>query len=671
MNLIKSFNFEFLKENIKKSTGLVILLSLVVPVFTLLVIILGINNTENIVVTNKTPLLIINFIGMYIIPVLISFVLFGYVYKKSSVDFINSKPINRKSIFITNTIGGILLITAIQLITAIILIVCNFVLPKVIIFPELVIDIFVMMWVSYVFVFLATNIAMSLSGTFLTQIVLTMLILFLIPFCMDGFNKFSRYDNSKLSSTLSSSLENDVNNKLYADSDYTMPYQVFHTALFYNYYSEFDWYSTTNILKMVVLGIIYFIVGMKLFQKRKMENNEQSFFNEKIHILVKALTMLPVFILLNIIKAEMEVNIFIVALIITYYFVYDFIVKRKIKFRKSLGYLVITLIILQITCVAGEKIRDSIPEKIITSSDIAEVKFNSYNYGLYNDNNEYLDYIENKEIISFLIDAVSKYDNLKNGVSMYGKSNDSDGTILDEDGKSIDEGCFLTTTFKLKSGKILYANLIISKEDMKKINELIKQDENYKKLLKDKLITNNKELIIAETYILKDEEKNQVINEIEQTVNNYSFDELSNVSSTDGACINKYYYKNHKLNVISIKDSNSPKILEIVSKYTNKECNSIISNRDKNWYPNFSVIPKSTGERIYINNFDNEFIEFIKKDKDEKFDTSKPYYVITSNTMGKGIYYYTNNIEEIDKLIEVEMEEQNYWENNPDVKIKQ
>ena len=178
MNLIKSFNFEFLKENIKKSTGLVILLSLVVPVFTLLVIILGINNTENIVVTNKTPLLIINFIGMYIIPVLISFVLFGYVYKKSSVDFINSKPINRKSIFITNTIGGILLITAIQLITAIILIVCNFVLPKVIIFPELVIDIFVMMWVSYVFVFLATNIAMSLSGTFLTQIVLTMLILF-------------------------------------------------------------------------------------------------------------------------------------------------------------------------------------------------------------------------------------------------------------------------------------------------------------------------------------------------------------------------------------------------------------------------------------------------------------------------------------------------------------
>lgn len=669
MNLIKSFNFKFLKENIKKSTGLVILLSLVVPVFTLLVIILGINNTENIVVTNKTPLLIINFIGMYIIPVLISFVLFGYVYKKSSVDFINSKPINRKSIFITNTIGGILLITAIQLITAIILIVCNFVLPKVIIFPELVIDIFVMMWVSYVFVFLATNIAMSLSGTFFTQIVLTMLILFLIPFCMDGFNKFSRYDNSKLST----SLENEANSKLYADSDYTMPYQVFHTALF-NYYSEFDWYSTTNILKMLVLEIIYFIVGMKLFQNRKMENNEQSFFNEKIHILVKALTMLPVFILLNIIKAEIEVNIFIVALVITYYFVYDFIVKRKIKFRKSLIYLVITLIILQITCVAEEKIRDAIPEKIITSSDIAEIKFNQYNYGLYNDNNEYHDYIENKEIISLLVDAVSKYDNLKNGVSMYGKtvdSEDADGTILDEDGKAIDEGCFLNTTFKLKSGKLLYGNLIISKADMKKINELIKQDENYKNILKDKLITNNKELIIAETYILKDEEKNQVINEIEQTINNYSFDELSNISSTDGACINKYYYKNHKLNVISIKDSISPKILEIVSKYTNKECNSIISNRDKNWYPNFSVIPKSTGKRIYINNFDNEFIEFIKKDKDEKFDTSKPYYVITSNTMGKGIYYYTNNIEEIDKLIEVEMEEQNYWENNPDVEIKQ
>lgn len=660
MNLIKSFNYNYLKENIKKSAGLIMLLSIVVPVFTLLVIILGINNTESIVVSDKTPLLIINFIGMYVIPVLISFVLFGYIYKKKSVDFINSKPINRKSIFVTNTIGGIILITVIQLITAIILLICNLILPKIIIFPGLVIDIFVIMWVSYVFVFLATNIAMSLSGTFLTQIVLTMLILFLVPFCMDGFNRFSRYSNYRFDSIL----ENGNYNKLMQDSNYTMPYQVFHTIVSFNYDSDFDWYSTTNIFKMIIIGIIYFIVGMKLFQRRKMENNEESFFNEKIHILVKALTMLPVFILLNIIKADKEVNIFIVALLITYYFVYDFIVKRKIKFKKSFAYLIVTLIILQGICIAGDKVRSFIPDKIITNSDIAKIDVNLLGYSnMYDYYNEFNTYIENKEVIDALLEAINKFN----------YTTDSKTVLYDDsrDITNLDRGVCLNLKLKLNSGKKLYGNVMVSTKDMEKIKELIKQDENYKNALKNKLLENGKEVIVSNTIILKDEEKKQVLSDIEQVVNKSGFDELLNISSTDGAKIKKYYYKNHKLCVINVKDSLTSKTLEIVSKYANNECISIINNKDKNWYPNFSIVPKSTDERLYINNVNDEIFQFIKENKDEEFDTSKPYYVITSNTMGKIIYYYTNKVDKVNKLIELEMEKQNYFENNPNIEIKQ
>ncbi len=665
MNLIKSFNFNYLKENIKKSAGLIILLSLIVPVFTLLVVILGINNPERVIVTDKSPLLIINFIGMYIVPVLISFVLFGYIYKKNSVDFINSKPINRKTIFITNTIGGILLITIIQLITAIILLVCDLILPKVIIFPEMIFDIFVMMWVSYVFVFLATNIAMSISGTFLTQIVLTMLILFLVPFCMDSFNRFSGYSTY----VLDTQTENGFYNRLITDSNYTMPYRIIHEIMhFYNYNIEFDWYSTTSILKMIILGIIYFIVAMKLFQKRKMENNEESFFNEKIHILVKALTMFPIFILLNIIKADKEFNIFILALIVTYYFVYDFIVKRKIKFKKSFGYLLLTLIVLQGICMAENKLINFVPKKIITSSDIAKINLSNYYSTMYNDEHELIDYIENREIIDTLLDAVSKFNANTYGVVT---NNETDGIIVDEKGEKEDTGSFFRVNMKLKSGKNVYGNLIISIKDKQKIEELIRQDENYKQTLKNNILKNNKELIISTTNILKGEEKKQVISEIEQVVNNYSFDELLNISSTDGACINKYYYKNHKLNIIGIKDNITPKVLQIVSKYTNEECNYIINNREQNWYPNFSIVPKNTGVRLYINNVNENIFKFIKENKDEKFDSSKPYYVIISNTMGKAIYYYTNKVEEIDKLINIEMERQNYFENNLDIEIKQ
>lgn len=118
MNLIKSFNFKFFKENVKKSKGAIALLVLIVPIFITLITILCLNDS-NVNVPSKGSFLFINFIGMYFIPVLMSSALFGYVYKKKSVDFINSQPINRKTIFVTNTIGGIVLITIIQLLTAV------------------------------------------------------------------------------------------------------------------------------------------------------------------------------------------------------------------------------------------------------------------------------------------------------------------------------------------------------------------------------------------------------------------------------------------------------------------------------------------------------------------------------------------------------------------------
>ena len=114
MNLTKYFNFNYLKENIKKSKGVLLLLILVVPFFTILTLALMYNNKNNIELLNMKNIIFVNLIGMYIIPIGISFSLFGYVYKKSSVDFINSMPINRKSIFITNSIAGILIIILLQ-----------------------------------------------------------------------------------------------------------------------------------------------------------------------------------------------------------------------------------------------------------------------------------------------------------------------------------------------------------------------------------------------------------------------------------------------------------------------------------------------------------------------------------------------------------------------------
>ena len=154
MNSTKLFSFNYLKENLKKSRGLLSIISILVPLFTILIVVLYINGQSNSCnVVEIYEISSINILGLYIVPFFISLALFGYVFNKKSVDLINSMPINRKTIFVTNTIGGILIITAIQLVTAIGLLLCNIFCPNVYIFSSMVWDIFIMMWVRIHFCF--------------------------------------------------------------------------------------------------------------------------------------------------------------------------------------------------------------------------------------------------------------------------------------------------------------------------------------------------------------------------------------------------------------------------------------------------------------------------------------------------------------------------------------
>ena len=105
MNLTKLFNFNYLKENLRKSKGILILVSLIVPLFTLLVIVMG-YNTDGIrkIILSPFDISYINIFGMFVVPLIISASLFGYVFKKNSVDLVSSMPLKRSTIFITNTI---------------------------------------------------------------------------------------------------------------------------------------------------------------------------------------------------------------------------------------------------------------------------------------------------------------------------------------------------------------------------------------------------------------------------------------------------------------------------------------------------------------------------------------------------------------------------------------
>lgn len=657
MNLTKLFNFKYFKQNLKKSKGIVALLLIVVPIFTTLLTVLVLNSGRGIHTPSKEELIIVNVMGMYIIPILMSLVLFGYVYKKKSVDFINSQPINRKTIFITNTVGGILLMAVIQVITAVLVLICEAILPDLIIFPQMVLDIFIMMWISYSFTFVATNVAMSVSGTFSTQVVLTMLILFLVPFCIDSYFDFSNGYNYELING-----EETYNQYLFTDSYYTMPYEMFH-LIFANSTPEFNLYSVKIISRMIVIGFVYYFIGLHLFKNRKMENNEESFSNEKIHIIVKALSILPMIILLNIADAGKEFNIIALAVIITYYFVYDFCVKRKLKLKSSLIYLLLTLVVLQGVCSSAEKLKEAMPISKLNINNIASVKINSINEEFGNMHyvgrvTAFGGFIENEEIIKILFDSNYEGYNLnsKESSEILQLENLVDTEVPVEPKQDKDKVIYCDISLKTKDGKKYNVNLHVFKNDFDKVLEMLSNDEKYVSNIRNGIIKEGI-LTINNYKMINNEEKEIIQSEIQNTINSMSLNDIRKLENSEKeACVINYYYKNHNLSGISINASVNQKVLEIVSKFSNREVIARLREVGTDM-ATYAIYPKNNPDTmVYISYLRYEISKLIFESENEILDISKPYYAIEVSAGRNRLNFYTNKIEEVENIISKENE---------------
>ena len=118
MNLRKSLNLNYLFQNLKKSRNILAIFIGLIPILNTIILIMMLTSDSNYIL-GFAEISIINIIGIYILPIVISICLFNYIYKRKSVDFINSMPISRKSIFITNTILGIIIFTTMLLINTI------------------------------------------------------------------------------------------------------------------------------------------------------------------------------------------------------------------------------------------------------------------------------------------------------------------------------------------------------------------------------------------------------------------------------------------------------------------------------------------------------------------------------------------------------------------------
>ena len=362
MNLTKLFNYKYFKENLKKSKGIILLLVVFLPMFT----VLQLMNAGSIDVYSFTTLGAINLVLTYILPFLLSLSLFGYVYKRTSVDFMGSMPISRKTIFSTNTIGGIAVILLVQFITFVLtVIMAQFI--DAIIFTKLAFDIFVYQTLAYIFIFSISNLAMSVSGNLMTQIVVTLLIFLVYPVVTFYISEMT-----------------DVNVELFGlDMNHYQEYSAMTLPIMI--IAQAGNPGALSIIKTIILSVIYVFAGAFLFDKRKMEKAGESFISDKAHLVVKGLTLIPfVIFAIEIFEySDFSEILLLLAIILVYWFVYDLITAKKIKLIKNLTMLVSAFIVLLVSFEASIAINEEIKDDI----DVDDIE-----YLIVCDNNYYYDY---------------------------------------------------------------------------------------------------------------------------------------------------------------------------------------------------------------------------------------------------------------------------------------
>lgn len=387
MNLKAYFNFNFFKENIRKSKGLLAFLLGVIPIINIIfLIVLLTTSSSNLLEFDIVSFL--TYVGIIFIPLSLSVTLFGFVLKKKSVDFILSKPISRKSLFITNTLGGILVILVFMIINTLIFGLFGLVFESLTIPFGLLVDYFLFWFISYVFMFTVINLAIVLSGNLITSIVVALIILLIVPY-LNGINYITQDYYSGNNYIICENPDcKPESYYCYNDDDceehlLNNEYRLYYGKLLtYNFTAPLvmlneaannndTFYNSISLIKMIVLSVIYFAIGYFVFKNRKMENNETSFKSSFAHYLVKGITLFPICLLTYAIVEETEAIGWLISIvgIIIYSVVYDLITRREIyKPVKSL--IISALLFFLFTGVYASyfKVFDN-PEKVIKKVD--------------------------------------------------------------------------------------------------------------------------------------------------------------------------------------------------------------------------------------------------------------------------------------------------------------
>lgn len=653
MNLMKLFNLNYLKQNFKKSKVILSVFIGLIPILNTIILIMAFNTNNNYVL-NFDEISIINFIGVYILPIIVSICLFNYVYKKKSVDFINSMPISRKSIFVTNTIFGMLIFLSMLIVNLILMALLTLIFNIPIPFA-MMIDYLWFWFVIYIFAFSATNLAMTISGNAITQIVVTLLLFFLVPF-LQFFTSVLFYEDTSSSVYLECDSNECIQEEYYCYDDLECNINknanIYETKLenelrdsYLYYFEEGYGIDSVNIIQMLVLSIIYIVIGYFLFLKRKMEVSETSFKSIHIHNIVRSLTLVPIVALAYIIcqTASIVSIIFVLIIILIYCFIYDLITKKSISnIKLSLAYFVFAICIITIFYSAIEKAGNKNTKETIKYSDIKEVAVDiSYHIsGYYNSNMDKI-YIKNKELIELVVD--NSFYNFESNDKIY----------------------YLKVSLKTNDNNKYSETISVTKEEYNKIVNIISESKDYVKYYKDIDFDKIYAIKIGNN-LYKRSDATAVLKLVKDTLSNISLNELFELQKKynnveDDYYIKLYTYQNHDVQEFNVNGYISYDLLNSIVNSNNailkKNISYIIPDDYYIYYSDMYTEEEYDVDYYILKNAKNDIYNFIIKELDNKVDMKDEFIKLTIS-IDKSVYTFTtNNVKGFKEILNNKYEE--------------
>ncbi|MBE6895825.1 MAG: hypothetical protein E7477_01885 [Ruminococcaceae bacterium] len=246
---------------------------------------------------------------MYIIPIALSVGMFGFLHKKNSTDFIFGAPVRRSALFSTNVIAAFIIIAVTLLLNFgfVALIIECFQGNVAYVAPQNYILMYFYNLAGYMLVYIVASLAATLTGTAISQILLTIVITLLpayllcfvqLPFVIQYSGGFECIDYAM--SLNSIVLMPDV-----ASAPLTMIFMEYIGSAVSKFYGQVAYFTNIRtICFTILLAAIYFIVGIYLFKRYRSENSGKAFINKGVNIFTLSGMFTPIMLIVFFILAD-------------------------------------------------------------------------------------------------------------------------------------------------------------------------------------------------------------------------------------------------------------------------------------------------------------------------------------------------------------------------------